>query len=154
MSLFHIYLIAMQPHLSKLTMEEKARNKHGPMCLYSFSDEIRRDQKATIYFPEFTNCAQLSLINRDDIFVPREQLVVGLSVDFDLEVYYPGFPILRHLQHTAHLEKARVYIYIYRSSTFNIRLTACYTSVFSGQSISTAIDGRKYDFKYKTKRNI
>lgn len=106
-----LLLAAMQPHLSKLTMEEKARNKHGPMCLYSFSDEIRRDQKATIYFPEFTNCAQLSLINRDDIFVPREQLVVGLSVDFDLEVYYPGFPILRHLQHTAHLEKARVKVF-------------------------------------------
>lgn len=105
----------MLPHLPKLTAEEQARNKHGPMCLYSHSDEIRSIQKATIYFPEFTNCAQLILMNRDDIFVPREQLVVGLSPGFDLDVYYPGFPILRHLQHVAHLEKAKVHM-----SSFNI----------------------------------
>lgn len=106
----------MQPHLSKLTADEDARNRHGPMCLYMYSDEIRSTQKATIYFPEFTNCAQLTSINRDEIFVPREQLIRGLSPGFNLELYYPGFPILRHLQHTAHLEKARVYI----SFNFNI----------------------------------
>lgn len=106
----------MEPHLSKLTAEEEARNRHGPMCLYTYSDEIRSTQKATIYFPEFTNCAQLTLINRDEIFVPREQLIRGLSPGFDLQVYYPGFPILRHLQHAAHLEKARVHM----SLNFNI----------------------------------
>lgn len=95
-------------------MEEQARNKHGPMCLYSYTDEIeeltiRSVHKATIYFPEFINYAQVKLMNRDDIFVPREQLIRGLSPGFDLNLYYPGFPILRHLDHTAHLEKARVY---------------------------------------------
>jgi len=100
----------MQPRLSSLTMEEKARNKHGPMCLYSYTDEIREVYKATIYFPEFVSHAQIKLMNRDDIFVPREQLIRGLSPGFDLQLYYPGFPILRHLDHKAHLEKARVYI--------------------------------------------
>lgn len=100
----------MEPHLSKLTAEEQARNKYGPMCLYTYNDAIRSVQKATTYFPEFINCAQLTLINRDEIFVPREQLVGGLSPGFNLDVYYPGFPILRHLQHTAHLEKAKVYM--------------------------------------------
>lgn len=107
----------MEPYLSKLTAEEQARNKHGPMCLYTYSDAIRSIQKATIYFPEFNNCAQLTLINRDEIFVPREQLVQGLSPGFNLDVYYPGFPILRHLQHTAHLEKAKVHMSL---SNFNI----------------------------------
>lgn len=102
----------MQPHLSKLTMEEQARNKHGPMCLYSYTDEVQNVHKITIYFPEFTSYSQVKLMNRNDIFVPREQLIRGLSSGFDLDVYYPGFPILRHLDHTAHLEKARVYIYI------------------------------------------
>ncbi|XP_011256685.1 5'-3' exoribonuclease 1 isoform X2 [Camponotus floridanus] len=106
-----LLVAAMQPHLSKLTADEDARNRHGPMCLYMYSDEIRSTQKATIYFPEFTNCAQLTSINRDEIFVPREQLIRGLSPGFNLELYYPGFPILRHLQHTAHLERARVKVF-------------------------------------------
>jgi len=97
----------MQPHMMKLTSEEHERNKHGPMCLFSHA-EVQRVHKNTIYFPEFTSYAQVTLMTRDDIFVPREKLVRGLSPGFDLNVYYPGFPILRHLQHTAHLEKARV----------------------------------------------
>lgn len=100
----------MQPHLSKLTTEERARNNHGPMCLYSYTEEIRSVHKATVYFPEFVSHAQVKLMNRDDIFVPREQLIRGLSPDFNLNLYYPGFPILRHLNHVAHLEKAKVYI--------------------------------------------
>lgn len=89
-------------------MEEQTRNKHGPMCLYSYTDETQGAHKATVYFPEFVNHAQVQLINRDEIVVPREQLVRGLSPGFDLDMYYPGFPILRHLDHTAHLEKAKV----------------------------------------------
>lgn len=99
----------MQPHLSRLTTEEQARNRHGPMCLYSYTDEIRSVHKTTTYFPEFVSHAQVKLMNRDDIFVPRNQLIRGLSPGFDLDVYYPGFPILRHLDHTAHLEKAKVH---------------------------------------------
>lgn len=100
----------MQPQLSRLTTEEQARNRYGPMSLYSYTDEIRSVHKTTLYFPEFVSHAQVKLMNRDDIFVPRDQLIGGLSPDFDLDVYYPGFPILRHLDHTAHLEKAKVHI--------------------------------------------
>lgn len=98
----------MQPHLSKLTTEEQARNQHGPMCLYSHTEEIQNVYQETIYFPQFTSYAQVQLLNRDDIFVPREKLIRGLSPGFDLSLYYPGFPTMRHLRHTAHLEKAKV----------------------------------------------
>lgn len=94
-------------------MEEQSRNKHGPMCLYSYTDEIQSVHKTTIYFPEFINHVQVKLMNRDDIFVSREQLIRGLSPGFNLDIYYPGFPILRHLDHTAHLEKAKVRMYMY-----------------------------------------
>ncbi|XP_029664328.1 5'-3' exoribonuclease 1 isoform X1 [Formica exsecta] len=118
-----LLLAAMEPHLSKLTAEEQARNKYGSMCLYTYNDAIRSVQKATTYFPEFINCAQLTLINRDEIFVPREQLVRGLSPGFNLDVYYPGFPILRHLQHTAHLEKAKVKVFQQASMGENMILS-------------------------------
>ncbi|XP_071639281.1 5'-3' exoribonuclease 1 [Temnothorax longispinosus] len=106
-----LLLAAMQPHLSRLSTEEQARNKHGPMCSYSYTDEIRSVHKATVYFPEFVSHAEVKLMNRDDIFVPREQLIRGLSPGFDLDVYYPGFPILRHLNYTAHLDKAKVKVF-------------------------------------------
>lgn len=91
-------------------MEEQARNKQGPMCLFSYSEEAGSVHKTTIYFPEFISHAQVKLMNRDEVFVPRERLIRGLSPGFDLDLYYPGFPILRHLDHSAHLEKAKVYI--------------------------------------------
>ncbi|KYM94136.1 PREDICTED: 5'-3' exoribonuclease 1 [Cyphomyrmex costatus] len=118
-----LLLAAMQPHLSRLTLEEQARNKYGPMCLYSYTDEIQSVQKTTLYFPEFTNHAQVKLMNREDIFVPREQLIRGLSPSFDLNIYYPGFPILRHLDHTPHLEKARVKVFQQHSVLDSMILT-------------------------------
>ncbi|XP_011642826.1 5'-3' exoribonuclease 1 [Pogonomyrmex barbatus] len=118
-----LLLSAMQPHLSKLTTEERARNNHGPMCLYSYTEEIRSVHKATVYFPEFVSHAQVKLMNRDDIFVPREQLIRGLSPDFNLNLYYPGFPILRHLNHVAHLEKAKVKVFQQHSIGENMILT-------------------------------
>ncbi|XP_039303025.1 5'-3' exoribonuclease 1 isoform X3 [Solenopsis invicta] len=106
-----LLLSAMQPHLSRLTMEEQARNKQGPMCLFSYSEEAGSVHKTTIYFPEFISHAQVKLMNRDEVFVPRERLIRGLSPGFDLDLYYPGFPILRHLDHSAHLEKAKVKVF-------------------------------------------
>lgn len=99
----------MQPHLSKLTSEEQARNKHGHMHLYSYTDENGCVYKATTYFPEIISHVNVSVISREDIFVPKEQLVRGLSPGFDLNMYYPGFPILRHIRYIASLEKAKVY---------------------------------------------
>lgn len=137
----------MQPHLAKLTTEEQARNKHGPMCLYSHADEIRSVHKETAYFSGFTSHAQVTLMTRDDIFVPREKLIKGLSPDFDLNVYYPGFPTLRHLQHTAHLEKAKVRAPLNLNITSNCK-NFLRKAIFIGKSISTSIYGRQYDFNH------
>lgn len=114
---------AMQPHLSRLLSEEQKRNRHGPMCLFSYTDESPIVHKATLYFPEFVSHAEVKLMNRDDIFVPREQLIRGLSPGFELDLYYPGFPILRHMDHTAHLEKARVKVFQQHSVLESMILT-------------------------------
>lgn len=114
----------MQPHLSKLTSEEQARNKHGRMRLYSYTDEEEGISEKTIYFPEIISHAKKSLISREDIFVPKQNLVRGLSPGFDLNMYYPGFPVLRHIHHTATLEKAKV---VYLSSSQHKDFTnACF----------------------------
>lgn len=98
----------MAPHYSKLTLEERARNQHGPMCLFTYTDEDLGVYKSPEYFPDIINHASMKLINREDIFVPREKLVRGLCSGVNLDVYHFGFSSLRYIEHTAKLEKAKV----------------------------------------------
>lgn len=134
----------MQPHLSKLTPEEQERNKHGQMCLYSYTDKNLESYEETSHFPKIISHAQMSLISRDDIFVPKEKLVRGLSPGFDINVYYPGFPKLQHIPHTASLTKAEVHLSAL--IRFSTAFHAGYT--FAGESIPAAVAGRKYDSAY------
>ncbi|XP_011151267.1 5'-3' exoribonuclease 1 isoform X2 [Harpegnathos saltator] len=117
-----LLLAAMQPHLSKLTPEEKQRNAHGQMRLYSYTDEDLGVCEATSHFSKIINHAQVTLISRDDIFLPKEQLIRGLSPGFDINVYYPGFPKLQHIPHTASLTKADVKVFQQPSRVENMIL--------------------------------
>lgn len=110
----------MQPHLPKLTLEEQERNKHGRMCLYSYTDTKLSVENANVYFPGFIKHAAVALNFREDIFVPKEKLIKGLSPNFNLNVYYPGFPTLRHIHHTAKLQKAKVCVFFHFRITFNL----------------------------------
>ncbi|XP_076236219.1 5'-3' exoribonuclease pacman [Calliopsis andreniformis] len=104
-------LDAMAPYYDKLTPDEQERNKHGPMYVYSHTNENMGVYKAPEYFPDIVSYASVQLINREDIFVPREKLVRGLCPGVKLDTYCPGFPTLRYIKHTAKLEKARVKVF-------------------------------------------
>ncbi|CAK9827029.1 5'-3' exoribonuclease 1 [Anthophora retusa] len=104
-------LDAMAPLLDKLTPEEKARNKHGPMCLFTYTEENLGVCKASDYFPNVVNHAKLQLINREDILIPKEKLNKGYCPSVKLDLYYPGFHTLRYIEHTANLEKAKVKVF-------------------------------------------
>ncbi|XP_032684890.1 5'-3' exoribonuclease 1 isoform X3 [Odontomachus brunneus] len=106
-----LLIAAMQPHLSKITPEEQQRNMHGKMRLYSFTDDKMSVNEETSHFPRIDNHAYVSLISYDDIFVPKQQLVRGLSPGYDINVYYPGFPKLHCIRHTASLTKAEVKVF-------------------------------------------
>lgn len=110
-SKFFLYVclcLAMQPHLSELTPEEQQRNQHRQMYLYSYTDKNLNMHEATSYFPQIISHAEVALISHDDIFVPKERLIRGLSPGFDLNIYYPGFPTLQYISHTASLVKSEV----------------------------------------------
>ncbi|XP_003702478.2 5'-3' exoribonuclease pacman [Megachile rotundata] len=102
---------AMAPHYDKLTPEEKARNKHGPMYCYTHTEENLGVYKAVEYFPDIISHAKALAINREDLIVPEEKLVKGLCPGVQIELYYPGFPTLRYIEHTATLEKAKVKVF-------------------------------------------
>ncbi|PBC30137.1 5'-3' exoribonuclease [Apis cerana cerana] len=105
-------LDAMAPHYSKLSLEEQARNKHGPMCLFTYTEEELGMYHAPEYFPNvINNYAKVQLINREDIYVPREKLVRGLCSGVRPDIYYPGFSTIQHIEHTASLEKAKIKVF-------------------------------------------
>ncbi|XP_054016668.1 5'-3' exoribonuclease 1 [Hylaeus anthracinus] len=104
-------LDAMEPRLSELTPEEQARNKHGPMRMFTYTDANMGICKAPKYFHDFVSHASVQLINREDIIVPREKLVKGLCPGVNLDLYCPGFPTLKYIEHTTSLEKNVVKVF-------------------------------------------
>lgn len=100
----------MEPCYDKLTPDEQKRNSHGPMYIYTYTVEDLGAYDAPGYFPKLPkNHAKLEPINWQDIMVPKENLVKGLCPGVRLDVYFPGFPSLKHIEHTAELQKAKVF---------------------------------------------
>lgn len=102
----------MKPGNEKLEDDEKQRNKHGPMCVFTYQDTSKGDYKAPEYFPTFVNHAKMELVNRDEILVPKEKLRKGLCPGVRLDLHFPGFPTLKHIDHTAKLLQAKVHFVI------------------------------------------
>ncbi|XP_066597922.1 5'-3' exoribonuclease 1 isoform X2 [Prorops nasuta] len=103
---------AMEPYYEKLTAKEKIRNKHGAMCIFTYTDEDLGVYPAPEYFPNLNhNHANLSLKETNDIIVPVDKLVKGLSPGVNLTVYFPGFPTLQFIEHTGKLENAKVKVF-------------------------------------------
>ncbi|XP_076757496.1 5'-3' exoribonuclease pacman isoform X1 [Xylocopa sonorina] len=137
-------LEAMAPHYAKLTSEERARNKHGPMCLFSYTENNLGVYKVPEYFPEVNviNHAQVQLISREDIFVPREKLIRGLCPGVKRDVYYPGFPTLQYVEHTACLAKSEVKVFQRPSFRESMILHITPSSKTSLTTIATKLLGK------------
>lgn len=99
----------MKPYLSELNDEEMRRNKHGPMCSFTYTEQSQGVYEAPQYFPSVESFAELELIERKNILVPINQLVKGLCPGVRMDVYFSGLPTLRHINHTAKLEAAKVF---------------------------------------------
>lgn len=99
----------------KLTIDEKARNTHGPMHIFKYTTEnlgiifviyifIQFNKDLFIYlgtaliskyFPPIEeNHAEKIAINREDIAIDINYLVKGLCPGLQMDVYHIGFPSL------------------------------------------------------------
>ena len=57
--------------------------------------------EAPEYFPTVDkNHASVLKVTRDDIHVDPKHLVKGLCPGVRLDLYFPGFPTLKHIPHT------------------------------------------------------
>lgn len=91
----------MKPCNEKLTPDEVRRNTHGPMLDYTYSPQDLGVYEASKYFPPIKhNHCKLTPITIDSIRVPISQLVKGAYPGVCMDVYYPGFPTLKHLKYT------------------------------------------------------
>ena len=114
---------AIQPLFARLTTEEKSRNKHGPMMAYTFSKESLGTYHAPQYFPIIErNFATGQEIWRKEWEVPIDQLQKGLMPSVRLDVYFPGFPTLKHIKHKAKLGREAVKVFEQASRGENMML--------------------------------
>ncbi|KAF7987890.1 hypothetical protein HCN44_003753 [Aphidius gifuensis] len=113
---------AMEPYNSKLTEEEKNRNKHGKFFIITYTDENLGKVNAPEYFPSIDSHAKIILVDPIDIQVPIDKLIKGLCKNIDMSIYYPGFPSLQYVEHTARLEKTKVRVFKHPSRGENMMI--------------------------------
>ena len=113
MSIFQNKLLeAIKPIYPRLSQDETARNSHGPMWIGTFSHEDQGPYPAPAFFPtiEKSHC-KFERVFREKWDVPIEKLRKGLMKGAKLDVFFPGFPTLKHIKHIAQLHKSSVRVF-------------------------------------------
>lgn len=104
---------AMDDCESELLDSERARNIHGPMLQYDYCGEDQGHLPDSPYGQ--AGVAHLlcieTPIERAEIQVPDDKLVLGPCKASARDVYFPGFPTMRHLKHSAELRLGRVKVF-------------------------------------------
>ncbi|XP_076050626.1 5'-3' exoribonuclease 1-like isoform X2 [Oratosquilla oratoria] len=105
-------LEAMKPCNEKLIEDELRRNQHGPMYIYDFTSQNLGEFKAPEYFPSIAvNHAQVTHVYRDEWMIPSHRFIKGLASGVRMDLYFAGFPTLKHLPHTVHIAKEGVKVF-------------------------------------------
>ncbi|XP_065061196.1 5'-3' exoribonuclease 1-like [Rhopilema esculentum] len=113
---------AMATHYSRLTDEEKERNSFGKCLKYSYSKDLNFVFPSTYpgVFKDIAVCkAHCEQIDKDKFHIDIKFIKKGLSEGVQQDVYFPGFPTLKHIPHEAQLRKAGVRVFSYASKSKN-----------------------------------
>lgn len=105
-------LKTLKKYDDKLTPEEKKRNVHGPMYVYTYANSTQGSLEGPENFPSIGNvmCKE-EKVYRDEIQVPKEKLVLGPSKGALQNVYFTGFPTLKHLEYRSELRLQHVKVF-------------------------------------------
>ena len=102
----------MAPFEAKMSAEARARSMYSPMFGAQHSTADLGQYRAPQYFPTVErNHAAMELVRREDWDVPIDKLKKGLMEGVNLDVFFPGFPTLKHIRHTVELRKAGVRVF-------------------------------------------
>lgn len=118
-----VLLSAMEPLSSKLSSEEKSRNKHGPHNVYCFQDkrDLESYRSKGGRFKEEGKILKWDL--PADYFVLKvKDLYKGLCKEVNLRSLFYGFPTLRHVPHRGSLQKQGVKVFNRSSANLSMIL--------------------------------
>ncbi|XP_050708654.1 5'-3' exoribonuclease 1-like isoform X2 [Eriocheir sinensis] len=105
-------LEAMETCNTYLTEEERNRNSHGPMYIYTYTEKNLGDFPAPKYFPGVNmNHAQVEKVWRETWELPPHKIKKGLCPDVRQDIYFAGFPTLKHVDHKFHVAKEAVKVF-------------------------------------------
>ena len=115
---------SLEKLFSRLNKAESDRNSHGPMWIGTYSSENLGQYLAPGHFPPVEKChCKFEKVLRDQWDVPINKLKKGLMAGAKLDVFFPGFPTLKHIKHVAQLHKSSVRVFEQASRGDNMILS-------------------------------
>ncbi|VDO33176.1 unnamed protein product [Haemonchus placei] len=100
-------LSAMESKIPLLTQEEKLRNTPGNILLYCSLELL---PPSLLLRPV--------LLPVDSFYLEPQKVVWGLLPNVKLDVYFPGFPTMKHLPHSAELKQVKDIIFLLKKEEF------------------------------------
>lgn len=103
---------AMSDCNDRLTDSERGRNRHGPMFQYDHCDTDQGSLAESLGLPMVGHlfCTE-TRVDRADVQVAEQDLVLGPCPNAATDSYFPGFPTMRHLKHSAYLDMKRIKVF-------------------------------------------
>ncbi|XP_053379748.1 5'-3' exoribonuclease 1-like isoform X2 [Mercenaria mercenaria] len=105
--------------------EERARNTHGPHLLFEYTPEPGDVYPSPLpdHFPDIAiSHSKLTQVHMDEFRIPGYLLKKGILPGAKLDVFFPGFPTLKHIRHHAVLSKEGVKVFQMNSRGYNTML--------------------------------
>lgn len=132
-----------------LTDEERSRNRHGPMLLYTYTHENLGVAPAPEHFsPIQENHAMEKSMYRDDIYVHPSRLNKGLCKNVNMSLYHTHFPTLKHLKFTHKIEMAKVKVFQQPSRNESVIVRLQKTQLPSLKQVADQILGKTILINY------
>lgn len=95
----------------ELTKDERARNVHGPMYVYTYSSSDQGMLSPPCSFPSAKLTCNEKKVFREETLVSKDKLILGPSKGAMVNVYFAGFPTMKHLNYTSELRLQHVKVF-------------------------------------------
>ncbi|VDM60999.1 unnamed protein product [Angiostrongylus costaricensis] len=109
-------LSAMESKMLLLTSEEKCRNTFGDILV--FTSSCTNSNKYLSVQKKKSTLLRCSTLPRDAFHLDPQSIKYGLLPNVKMDVYFPGFPTMKHLPHSAELKQVLI-LFQYRDNTIS-----------------------------------